>query len=409
MRLRPALTLGLLLVSTTALAQDSGESGAASGPITSPGTQTLRMPSLGGADRFTRDFNPAISLVADGLFDYTEFDGARSETDGGRLELRSAELLTSAWVDDSAWIQATVSASEDEFLLEEASLRYHGLGEGVAVRAGRFYIDFGKQMQSYEHELRTVDRPLPLREYLGREVRGDGLQIDHLFSRSDTTAMRYSIGVFQDLVTERDEDDVYGAPPTTVPVQDDRRQLGDFNFTGRITAVREMGGNAQAQLGASTRLIPDLRYADSAQTTESERGSNTTIGLDLTYGWTDPEKGSSWTVGGEWLRSKGALSAVDNAGTIEVHDGSASGYYAFLDRGFDEKTSVGGQFAHAQLVDAGAGDASVYDVYYTRRLSPFLRLRVALTYTDFDNLDDSTRVAIQLTGFIGTQDHGVNW
>jgi hypothetical protein len=65
-------------------------------------------------------------------------------------------------------------------------------------------------MQTHLHELRTIDRPLVLRTYLGSEVKGDGVQWDDWTSFGESTAVRWSIGVFGNLLPEA-EDDAAGA------------------------------------------------------------------------------------------------------------------------------------------------------------------------------------------------------
>src|SRR5207248_2602866 len=79
-----------------------------------------------------------------------------------------------------------------------------GLGGQATIRAGRFFMDFGKQMQTHVHELRTIERPLVFRAYLGEEVKGDGVQWDSWTSVGDKTALRWSLGVFNNLLREPD-------------------------------------------------------------------------------------------------------------------------------------------------------------------------------------------------------------
>jgi hypothetical protein len=359
------------------------------------------MPSLwsGQIDRFSRDYNPALSLSFDAFADYLEASG--SGEDGMSMEMRTMEVLGAAWIDPTAWMYATVASEGSELSLEEASLQYLGLGDAYTVRAGRFFVDFGKQMQGHVHDLRTLERPLVLREYLGSELRGDGLQWDHWMPAGDETVVRYSIGAFQDLSQEE--------PSSGLPqVQPDRRGAGELNFTGRLTALRDAGTNGQVQFGASTRVIPELAFEDPGGN-QSSGSSNVVWGLDFTYGWVSETATSSWTLGGEWLLADGALSADFNGTAIDVNNDTAMGYYAFVDHGIDLRDSVGVQISSAELTERGAGTTREYDAYFTRRLSEFFRLRFSLTYADADTSPDSVRAAIQLTGFVGPHDHGVNW
>lgn len=376
----------------------------------SPGMPSLsggQMMGSGQVTRFSRDFNPAISMVVDGLYDYQNVSGS-SEENGSRLELRTAEALVAAWIDPTAWVYATVASDGEELLLEEASIQYLGVGDPYVVRAGRFFIDFGKQMQGHVHDLRTIDRPLVLREYLGEEVSGDGVQWDHWLPVGEETILRYSLGAFQDLTAhEHGEEHGGGAEPE--PVQGDRRKLGELNFTGRLTALSDAGENGQVQFGASARVLPSLAFENEDTGDISSASSNVVYGLDFTYGWQDETAIKNWTLGGEWLLADGALSAESTPGGVEVNNTTANGFYAFADHGWSQRSSAGLQFSSAELVEIDAGRTNEYDAYYTHHFSEFLRLRFGLGFADRETSPDSTRFSIQLTGFVGPHDHGVNW
>jgi hypothetical protein len=52
-------------------------------------------------------------------------------------------------------------------------------------------------------------------------------------------------------------------------------------------------------------------------------------------------------------------------------------------------------------------DHGELDVFYTRHLSEFLRLRTEATWLEGDA--DATRVAVQLVAFLGPHGHGLHW
>jgi hypothetical protein len=108
-------------------------------------------------------FNPAISLIIDATLDWQEFSGAGQ--DGMELDLRRADLSISGWLDDDAFAWTTIAYEGDGLELDEAAIEYMGFPNHQTVRAGRFFIDFGQQMQAHVEELRTIDRPLVLREF----------------------------------------------------------------------------------------------------------------------------------------------------------------------------------------------------------------------------------------------------
>lgn len=412
---RAAATGGSLIVlSSLAFAQ---------GPV----FQTPGMPSFGSqypagpaggeegesqTSRFSSVFNPSFSFVVDALADYVDSD---SERDGFDAELRALEFSAQSWVDPDAWAYFIAAADEESVSVEEAAIHYVGLGGNWTLRAGRFFVDFGKQMQTHVHELRTIERPLVLRTYLGDEVKGDGLQVDHWFAVGDETAVRWSLGVFADLLPEaEDEDD--GDPAAEASVAD-RKSLGDLNYTARVTGFRDAGDNGVAQLGLSARAIPDYSF-EFEPSGASEGGLASFVwGLDATYGWKDDAGLARWTLGGEYLRSTGDTgSALDDAGTpgdpsddaVLVLDEDVGGWYAYADYGWNPYNSVGLQYSLAELPDGD--DLQEVEAYYTRMFSEYHRLRFAVAALDSDVEDeDSLRFAVQYTAVLGAHGHGVNW
>lgn len=363
----------------------------------------------GQANRFSNVFNPAFSFVVDSLVDSIHNSGASE--DGERIELRSLEFAAQSWVDPSAWAYFVAVADEENVAIEEAAVHYTGLGGNHTLRAGRFFIDFGKQMQTHVHELRTLERPLVLRTYLGEEVKGDGLQYDGWTGVGDATAVRWSVGAFASLLPESELED--GVPEISVA---ERKDAGDLNFTARLTAFTDIGTNGVFQAGVSGRFIPDA----SAELNGSEAtGLDSSVyGLDLTYGWTSDDAQRALTTGAEFLLNSGDTSStIDDAGTpddptddtlLGFDDESQTGWYAFVDWAWNQKHSIGLQYSTVEL---GADlDAAEAEVYYTRLFSEYHRIRLVASSYDTDIEDgDSLRFAIQYTVTVGAHGHGINW
>lgn len=370
---------------------------------------------LSQANRFSSVFNPAFSFIVDTVGDYIDFDGPAD--DGLNFELRTLELAGQSWVDPKAWAYFVAASDGETLNIEEAALHYTGLGGNSTIRAGRFFIDFGKQMQTHVHELRTIERPLVLRTYLGDEIKGDGLQWDHWVSVGDSTAIRWSIGAFGTLLPEESAD--FDSTTSAEQVVADRKDAGDLNFTARLTGFTDIGESGILQFGTSARFIPDYSF-EFAPSGDTQTGlSNTVFGLDATYGWVNDTGLQHWTVGTEYLIDNGDNgSAIDDQGTpvdptddtVTVLDDSVSGYYAFVDFAWSPFQSVGLQYSQAELPDGNNTDLSEIDVYYTRQFSEFHRLRLDVSSFDSDLADeDSLRVALQYTAFVGAHGHGVNW
>lgn len=375
-----------------------------------PGSST----DSGQANRFSSVFNPAFSFVVDALADYQGFSG--TSEDGVSMDLRSLELAAQSWVDPNAWAYFVAASDGETLNVEEAAVHYTGLGGHHTIRAGRFFVDFGKQMQTHVHELRTTERPLVLRSFLGEEVKGDGAQWDSWTSVGDTTAVRWSIGVFKNLLPEESED--FDASAQAAPSVADRKGAEDLNFTGRLTGFTDIGDNGVLQLGASARVLPSFAYTFEPSGDEQRSLENTVFGLDATYGWSDPSGLTTWTFGAEYLIDTGdTYSTIDDAGTagdtsddtVSVVSKNLNGFYVYGDYAWDKSNSAGLQYSQVELPEDGTPDASETTAYYTHMFSEFHRVRLEATAVDRDAAEDSMRLAVQYTAFVGAHGHGVNW
>lgn len=367
--------------------------------------------ATGQTGRFSNLFNPAIGFVLDTVVDYLDADEGE---DGFDFSLRSGELAVSSWIDPSAWLYGVVVYADDEVALEEGAVHYTGLGSNTTLRAGRFFVDFGKQMQAHVHDLRTLERPAVLREYLGDELGGEGVQFDQWFAYDDTTVVRYSLGIFQSLLGEGEEDEEAGP----FAVEGERKDIDELGLTARLTGFTDVGSSGTLQLGASARLIPEFGF-ELGNGAALEDLSNSVFGLDLTYGWADDTNTRTWTAGAEFLANTGDLGAeVDDAGTpldpsddlLSAIDEDVSGFYAFVEHQWSRSQSAGVQWSWLELPSADSSELSELDLHYTHRFSEFQRLRASIILTDADEPEDEgARFALQYTNFVGAHSHGLNW
>ncbi len=383
--------------------------GMAQTPMISRPEQSESASASGQSDRFDSVFNPAFSFIVDAVADSLHADDPAVE-DGLGLEMRVLEIGAQAWVDPDAWAYFIGATDGETVAIEEAAVHYKGLGGNTTIRAGRFFVDFGRQMQTHVHELRTLERPLVLRTYLGEEVKGDGLQYDGWTGVGDATAVRWSIGAFASLLPESELED--GVPEITVA---ERKDAGDLNFTARLTAFTDVGTNGVFQAGVSGRFIPDA----TAELNGSEATGleSSVYGLDVTYGWTSDDAQRALTTGGEFLVNTGdTVASIDVAGTpdptddtlVGFDDDAQAGWYAFVDWAWNQKHSVGLQYSAVEL--GPDVDAAEVELYYSRLFSEFHRIRLVASSYDTDVADgDSLRFAIQYTVTVGAHGHGLNW
>lgn len=397
---RQSLSLLLALSLAAAVPEEASGQGPA---FESPGMSTYF--TRGQANRFSRDFNPALGVVLDAYGDYRDVDGGE---DGADMQLRILELNASGFVDPKAWgWLALVSEDGEAPEVEEAAIQYIGFEGNSTIKAGRFFVDFGKQMMSHVEELRTLDRPLPLREYLGTELGGTGVQFDHWFAAGESP-IRFSIGAFSNLLGEDhhgEEEEEEGAE-AEVP---DRKDFDELSFTARLTGMTDAGDQGRLQFGASARHVPEFSFA--FEDDEVSGLSNTVVGFDGTYGWADETGQETFVTGFEFLELDGDLSAAVDTGTgtiTAVNNDSASGFYAFAEYGWNGLHSVGIQYGDAESAEDPSVDLDELDIHYTRNLTEFRRLRFGVvTGTGEDG--DFDQFYVQFTSFFGLHAHGVNW
>ena len=352
----------------------------------------------GQTSGFSSVFNPAFAFVVDTLADYSDGDG----DDGLELSLRSAELSAKSWIDPDAWAYFVAVAEEEGLAMEEAAIHYKGLGDTHTLRIGRFFLDFGKQMQAHVHDLRTVDRPLPLRAYLGSELGGDGVQWDAWTPGGETGALRWSLGVYGAINSESEDLEDLGIEREL----GGRKDLGDLAMTARLTSFMDIGEESTLQLGASWLGIPS--YSAEGGNEEAEDLSQNVVGFDATYGFgADGE--DKWTFGAEFLFASGDTTlGLDGGGDLVVDDQGLTGFYLYGDWAFEPNQSVGLQLAEAELPRLDGEDASEIDIYYTRHISEYHRVRLAVRQSSIAD-EDNFALLVQYTGFVGAHAHGVNW
>lgn len=385
----------------TALALGSAASASAQGPI----FQTPGMPiwaASGQVDRFSNQGNPAIGALIDGFADYV--DPGESGDDGLDLFLRSFEMTVNGRVDPNWYGYAVVVYADEEVELEEAAVTYAGFDSNTTVRFGRFFTDFGKQMQAHIHDLPTPERPGVLSAYLGEELPGVGAQLDHWWATGDESALRASFAVFGEFELE-------GEGEGPIIEQTERKDLEDLSLSARVTQFMDAGERGVFQWGASARRVGDFQFVDEGSGTSAAGLSNTVFGVDLTYGVDSVDGLSGWTFGAETLLAAGDLGAAfdPGSGDLLVNDDSALGHYLWAERRMDVTNTVGVMLSSFERFESENPLTTEVTAYYTRYFSEFARLRFAVSHADNEGDEDSTRALVQLTTFFGPHAHGVNW
>ena len=139
-------------------------------------------------------FNPDISLVLDGRYgSYSNTSdyalpgfmlGGEANRGEKRFHLGHNELSLSAKIDDMFYGKLTTAIAEHEgeteVELEEAFIETLALGNGLTVKAGRFFSDIGYLNNKHGHAWDFMDAPLVYRGFFGNQLIDDGVQVDWL-------------------------------------------------------------------------------------------------------------------------------------------------------------------------------------------------------------------------------------
>jgi hypothetical protein len=148
---------------------------------------TVAAPTL--APAAGNNFNPDIALILSGT--YGEFQSDPSdyaipgfplaeETGPGEagFSLGESELSVSSNIDPDWYGLLTLSlAGDGSASVENAFVQTTGLGNGLTVRAGRFFSGIGYLNEQHAHTWDFVDAPLVYRAMLGNQLGDDGLQL----------------------------------------------------------------------------------------------------------------------------------------------------------------------------------------------------------------------------------------
>jgi hypothetical protein len=137
-------------------------------------------------------FNPSISLILSGLYTNTSQDPASYAITGFALpkgaqagpvthgfSLAESELGLAADIDP--WLRGAANISlhpDDTVSVEEAYIQTLALGNGMALKAGRFFSGVGYLNSQHAHTWDFVDNPLAYQAMLGTQYGDDGVQLN---------------------------------------------------------------------------------------------------------------------------------------------------------------------------------------------------------------------------------------
>ncbi len=135
-------------------------------------------------------FNPAISLILNGVLANLSQDPARHQITGFAptggevgpgsrgLSLAETELVFSANIDPN--FRGTLIAAlgpDDTVAVEEGYIQGIGLSHGLGIKAGRFLASAGYLNEIHPHAWDFADAPLANKAFLGKQLADDGVQL----------------------------------------------------------------------------------------------------------------------------------------------------------------------------------------------------------------------------------------
>lgn len=177
----------------------AAEAAAAGTPATPAAAPVASAPpaaasSVAAAGGGANAFNPAMSLILSGLYTRTSQNPEQFAITGFQLpadaevgpgtrgfSLAETELGFSANIDP--WLRGVAAIAlhpDDEVSVEEAYIQTTALGNGFALKAGRFFSGVGYLNPQHAHAWDFVDNPLAYQALLGTQFGDDGVQLTWL-------------------------------------------------------------------------------------------------------------------------------------------------------------------------------------------------------------------------------------
>jgi len=161
-------------------------------PATSPPPSVTPVAAASGGG--ANSFNPSMSLILSGLYARASRDPASYAITGFQLppdaeigpgtrgfSLTESELGFAASIDP--WLRGAANISlhpDNTVSVEEAFIQTTSLGNGLSLKAGRFFSGIGYLNPQHSHTWDFVDNPLAYQAMLGTQYGDDGVQLTWL-------------------------------------------------------------------------------------------------------------------------------------------------------------------------------------------------------------------------------------
>jgi hypothetical protein len=396
----------VLLVEASELAALATRS--ATGPLTRADPPGLTPAQIaGGSSQVSAGtaFNPAITVIPDGLYYYdnagggaTAAIGERFRAPGARVEaediprgfsLREVELAFSGAVDPYFDVWATFGIADGSIEPEEVYVQTRRFLPGTQVKFGQFLSGVGYINRQHRHQWDFVDAPLPYAALFGSNLEEVGVQVTWLPATRVYTQFGFEALQGDNVLIANQLANEYNDLLEETP--------GPRLFTGFVKMSPDLGYSNTLQAGFSVGRSRSHQEADGAGNVYD--GSAWFLGTDWIwrYDSTRSYGQGDLTVQGEYIyRSKTLelMSLADVQESMSQQDGA----YAQLVYGVQPRWTIAGRFDVAGLRNhlatvTGVTDSSAatrYSGTVTFNPTEFSRLRAQYNY---GRVPDDSRTA----------------
>ena len=344
-------------VAPVALTPGAAASAAPTAPVPSASPPVTPVVASGGG---ANAFNPSMSLILSGLYTRTSQDPASYAISGFQLppgaeigpgtrgfSLAESELGFAASIDP--WLRGAANIAlhpDNTVSVEEAFIQTTSLGNGLSLKAGRFFSGIGYLNPQHSHTWDFVDNPLAYQALLGTQYGDDGVQLTWL------APLDYFVELGAELGRGR-----------SYPGTDTGR-----NGAGMATLFAHTGGDVgashswRAGLSVLNAKASDqsLLATNAAGTTVTDAfsGSTRVWIADAIWKWAPNGNATrtNFKLQGEYLRSTrsgGLVYDVGNTDSVGAYRAVQSGWYLQAVYQFMPRWRVG---ARTERLDPGSPD-----------------------------------------------------
>ena len=301
-----------------------------------PAAQPAAAVATAGPPSSSTSFNPALSLILSGTAARTSRDPSQYRISGFSLppdaeigpgtrgfSLAETELGIAANIDP--WFSGAAAISfhpDDTVSVEEAYVQTTSLGNGLTLKAGRYFSSIGYLNSQHSHVWDFVDAPLAYQAMLGGQFADDGLQLAWVAPTDLLVEARAEIGRGRTYPGSSASRNGAGATALSLHVGGDIGESSSWR-----TGVSVL--NAKASEQAIVSVDPTL-----ASRTDAFSGSTRVWIADAVWKWAPNGNATrtNFKLQGEYLHSArdGSLhvNALEDAITPVVpYSQSASGWY----------------------------------------------------------------------------------